>query len=100
MNNPIKTGCMYRRSPYELKKIAENAHLSQYAWIGVSDEFDHLIPKEYLKASDLIVVLEVFYHTAAGKKLRGDTNFRAKILAPSGRICYLYSSFETWEEVC
>lgn len=88
MKNPIEIGCLYQRSESERHYTAM-----------VYDEFDKRLPDIYLEKDDLIVILEVFRHTAEGNKLRDSGNFRAKILTSRGGICYLYSNFKVWEEV-
>lgn len=85
MKSPIKIGGRYRR-------------LNLKHPFYLLDEFDKCLP-DAIEETDIIVILEVFNHTSQGNKLRGKKNFRAKILTPKGRICYLYGSFVEWEEV-
>ena len=85
MKSPIKIGGRYWRS---------NLKHPFY----LLDEFDKCLP-DAIEETDIIVILEVFNHTSQGNKLRGKKNFRAKILTPKGRICYLYGSLHEWEEV-
>ena len=99
MKNPIKVGVRYQRSEPERHHIAMKSHIPNYGLISTFDEFDKFLNNHYLAEPDIILVLEVFYHTSQGDKLRGDKSFRAKILTPKGRICYLYGSLDTWEEV-
>ena len=99
MKNPIKVGVRYQRSESERHHIAMKSDIPNYGLITTFDEFDKVLNNHYLAEPDIILVLEVFYHTSQGDKLRGDKSFRAKILTPKGRICYLYGTLDTWEEV-
>jgi hypothetical protein len=91
MKTTIEVGGLYQRPESERRSIAKKKMLY--------DEFDNGLPGIYLEKDDLIVILEVLYHTAKGNKLRGSGNFRAKILTSRGGIFYLYSNFKNWEEV-
>jgi len=97
MKIPIEIGGLYKRLESEQAAIAKTSNV--YESPIAHDKFDKRLPDIYLEKDDLIVILEVLYHTAKGNKLRGSGNFRAKILTSRGGIFYLYSNFKNWEEV-
>lgn len=98
MKNPIEIGCLYQRSETGRIETAMNSDMPSpyYALLPTYDEVDKCLPGIYLGKDDLIVILEVFYHTAKGNKLRGKSSFRARVLTNGGIVCFLYSNVNHW----